>query len=145
MPWNPAYDQWTDVREDTFRSEQLGWLQLQRLPALVETDFSATSVPDHQAYANEQCGPAEWELGLSTAHEYVMAEGRSAGTALMTPPSGATMRIGYVLADTSVCSLVQEVQEIESLLYVFRLEDDDIIPPQTRGPNHASPPCNAAF
>ncbi|KAH7701495.1 hypothetical protein AAVH_31370, partial [Aphelenchoides avenae] len=117
------------MREDGLVSEQPG---RQYPPMLASTAHPSIPMPVHQVYADARYSQAEWELDLNTAHEYVMAEEGSVGIASKTLPSDSTLRVGYVLSDTNAFSLVQEVQEVESLLSVFRLEDEDIIPPQTR-------------
>lgn len=131
-PWNLVYGHW---REDTLRRDQPGPDQPQWPPALPATANPPMPVPGYQTY-DEQNGLTEWELALRTAHEFVMTQQNSVGTAPITLPSSATLHVGYMRSDTNMLSVIREVQEVESLLSVFKLDDDDIRPPQTRSLNH---------
>lgn len=102
-------------------------------------------VPDHQVCGDQQHALSEWQLDLSTAHEYVTAEESSDGTAPTTLSFDAALHVGYVLSDASALSLAQEVQEVESLWSLFKLDDDDIMPPQTRSTTHTSFPISSIF
>lgn len=118
---------------DMLRSEEPGWHQPPWPQALAATVSPPNPVPKHQAYTHEQHSLAAWELDMSTAHEYVMA----AEGVPTTMSFDATLHVGYMLSDSSAPALAQVVQEIESLLSLFKLDDDDVIPPpQTRSSSH---------
>ncbi|KAH7715029.1 TK/KIN6 protein kinase, partial [Aphelenchoides avenae] len=125
------YGMWPETREDALRLEQLGWHEPQWPRMRVGAASPSMAVPYHQSCADDQHAPTGWELDMSTAHEYVMAEEADAS---ITLSFDAPLQVGYVLSDTNALSIAHEVHEVESLLSLFKVEDDDIIPPQTRSP-----------